>query len=428
VSGCPPRVKLLTLVAQGEDVPHLQECEDCREFVAGAAAAVGAFDDLSEVEETTRRLVDSLLAEMPPHRWTASFLKEHNLCHSVVVRDLLRRADDLYGSDPRHALNLTSAALSICDAMGANGSAPSAELRFEVLKSHAWLLRRYGMHDDALTALARAACVADETNASELYRGIVSVSIAIVYSEPDVARFDEAIHLAEAAGAVFDVCGDQRRAAVARHTKAYALVVMNRFEAAVPLLTDVLAAIGDTDLPNRDAALAHALLAFCLLNIQCFGEALDHARIAEHIHTECGDTVDAARAAHVAAGALAAMGYIDDAREEFARTAEVVFQAGLFDVWCLLRLDYIAAALEADAAADIRSEVEAVARVSMTMGTSGSTRRRQFAAQAMDYLRRLAIRDAVTVDVVSHVRAFIRRNAAQQPTRFSPPPGSGFVM
>lgn len=428
MSACPPRVKLLALITAGEHVPHLAECDDCAMFVAAATEAVTAFRDRSELEAAVTSMIDDILAETPRHRWGVAIFASRILHRSAVIRDLLRRADEQCGANPRAALEFTSTALAISDAMAANGHAPAPELRFEILKEHSSLLRETGSLDAALSVLGRAWAVANETNNREVYRATLSLCAAIIYAEPDIANFDEAISLAEAAAAVLDICGDQRRAMIARHTKAYALVVMNRFEAATPLLRGVVAEVADAGGSPRDAALAHSLLAMSLVELGSYGEALDHARIAEHLHAERGDTVDAARAAHFTARALAGIGHFAEVREEFTRTADIVFQAGLIDVWCLLRLDYIAAALADDESADVRADAEAVARVAMTMATKDANQRRRFIAEACEYLRRIAIRDALTFEVADHVRSYVQRNLSRKPVKFAPPPGASFVM
>jgi tetratricopeptide (TPR) repeat protein len=428
VSDCPPRVKLLALVDAGEYVPHLAECEDCAEFVAAAMEAVSAFRDRSELEAAVASMIDDLLAETPSHRWGVTIFASRTLHRSVVIRDLLRRADEQCGSDPRAAREFTGTALEISDAMERSGHAPAPELRFEVLKAHSSILRELGSLDEAISVLARAWSVADETEQRVVYRATLSLCAAIIYAEPDIANFDEAISLAESAAAVLDVSGDQRRALIARHTKAYALVVQNRFDAAVPLLASVVEEVVEAGGTSHDAAMAHALLAMCLVRLGSYGEAIDHARIAEHLHMERGETVDAARAAHFAARALAGMGHFAEVREEFTRTADIVFRADLFDVWCLLRLDYIAAALAHDESADVRTDAEGVARVAMTVGTKQSTQRRRFAAEACEYLRRVAIRDALTFEIADYVRTYVARNLVQKPAKFIPPPGAEFVM
>jgi len=430
MSECPHPAKLLQLISGGEYVPHLRECAKCRAFVDAATEAVDAFNDTSELEAAVRAEIDALFADAPEHRWGLMFLDSRNthLHRSVVVRDLLLRAEKLSGSKPRQALNISSAAISVCDAMTAVDRPPAPELRFEALKLHSSLLRDVGMLDEALSVLGRAWTVADATEHREQYRATLSLCAAIIYVEPDLAKFDEAINLAESAAAVLDVCGDQRRAVIARHTKAYALAVRDRFEAAVPLLRGVVEEILEAGGTTHDAAMAHALLAWCYVQLGRFGEALDHARIAEHLHSERGETIDAARAAHVAARAIAGMGRFDDVRDEFTRAADVVFRAERFDVWCVLRLDYIAAALAADECADVRADAEGVARVAMTVGTTDSTLRRRFAAEACDCLRRVATRDALTYEIAEYVRKFIERNAKQRPVKFTPPPGAEFLM
>jgi tetratricopeptide (TPR) repeat protein len=428
VSECPLRVKLLQLLSDGEHVPHLRTCAECRHFAERALETLETFRDRSALEAAIRDHIDALIADVPPHRFGVTIFAERTLHRSVVVRDLLRRADEIGGSRPRDALEFSDTAVAICEAMVKGGQPPAPELRFEALKAHSSLLRELGAHNLALDILGRAWTVADETEEREVYRAILALCTAIIYAEPDVANFDEAINLADAAAAVLDVSGDQRRALIARHTKAYALTVQNRFEAAVPLLSGVVAEIAEAGGSSRDAAFAHSLLAMCLVELGFHGEALDHARVAEHLHTECGDTVDAARAAHFVARAIAGMGRFADVREEFTRSADIVFQAGLFDVWCLLRLDYIAAALADDEAADVRADAEGVARVAMTIAAKDSTQRRRFIAEACEYLRRGALRDTLTFDAAEYVRVLVTRSLKRKPARFIPPSGGAFLM
>src|SRR5207248_986578 len=146
--------------------------------------------------------------------------------------------------------------------------------RFQALKTHSSLLRELGAHNAALDVLGRAWTVADETDEREVYRAILALCTAIIYAEPDVANFDEAISLAHAAAAVLDVSGDQRRAVLARHTKAYAYAAMNRYDAAVSPLRGVVEEIADAGGSSHDAALAHALLAMCLVRLGSYGEGL----------------------------------------------------------------------------------------------------------------------------------------------------------
>jgi len=425
---CPPRVKLLALIADGESVPHLETCEDCAEFVAAAMEVLTAFDDRSDMERAIAAGIDAILEDTAPHRWISVLVNSPDMHHSVILRDLLRRSDEWYGRDPRAGLDLTTAAVAICDAMTARGSAPAQDLVFEVLKEHSILLRQMNKLNDAQKFLGRARAAAARTTEPELHQAIVSLCAAITYAEPDLARFDDAFELAESASTAFDRHGDRRRTLLAWHTKAYVLVVTNRFDAAVPLLRNVIAEILDAGGTRRDYARAHGLLALCLVNLGSYAEAIDHARMAEQTHSDCGDTVDAARAAHYTALALAGMGRFAEVSAEFGRTAEIVFTSGMLDVWCLMRLDFVASALADDEGADVRAHVESVARVCMTVAMRGPTQRQQYAAEALDYLRRLAARDVVTSDIVNHVRAFMVRNASHRPARFTPLPGTAFVM
>jgi tetratricopeptide (TPR) repeat protein len=394
-SPCPPRVKLLALIAAGEYVPHLEMCEDCAAFVAAATEAVSAFNDRRELEVAVALQVDAVLAEKPARHWSSVIAAAPDLRRSVVVRDLLRRADDAFGSDARLTLDLTMAAVAVCDAMVASGNPPSMDLQFLALKEHSTALYRMGDLNQAISVINRAWPIATRTGESQRDRAILSLCAAILYSQPDIARFDDAIELAETAASVLDICGDERRANLARQTKAQILMVLNRYTDALPLLRTITFDLDEATGESRDSATAYALLALCL--------------------------------AHVRARAVAGIGRFAEVRAEFHRAAAVIFAAKHFDVWLEMRLDYVAAALADDASADVRAELESVVHVCATLSATESTQRRIFAAEATDYLRQLAVRDALTCEAAKNVRAFIARNSSRPPVKFVRPPGL-FIM
>lgn len=424
---CPPRVKLLALLATGEYVPHLEVCEECAAFAAAASEAVTVFSDRNEVERAVAAQIDAILAETLPRHLCSAIVAAPDLRRSVVIRDLLRRADEMYGSNSRLALDLTTAAVMVCDAMVASGQPPSMDLRFTTLKEHSIALHRMGNPGESLSVINRAWPIAMQTSEPQRDRAILSLCGAIVYAEPDIGKFEEAIELAETAAAVLDVYGDERRAIIARQTKAYVLLVTNRFDAALPLLWSITLDLDAAAGESRDAAIAHAQLALCLVGVGAYDDAVEHASMAESLHLSRAGITDAARVAHVRARAVAALGRFSEVRAEFNRTADIVFEAKLFDVWSIMRLEYVAAALADDASADVRVELESVVRVCMTLSARESTERQRYAAEALDHLRQLAIRDALTFEAADHVRAFVARNASRPPVRFVAPPGA-FLM
>lgn len=418
---------LLALISDGEHVPHLDVCEECAAFVAAATEAVTAFADRGEVERAVEASIDAVLAGNPSRHWCSVVPSSPELRRSVVIRDLLRRADAFYGSDSRLALDLTTAAVSVCDVMTAHGHAPSMELQFMALKEHSIALQRMGRLDEAIIVIGRAWSVAARTEEPQRDRAVLSLCTAIIYAEPDIAKFEEAIEFAETAASVLDIYGDERRAIIARQTKAYVLLVMNRFAEALPLLSSVTADLDEATGESPDAARAHTQLAECLVGVGLYDEAVEHASTAQRLHLTSAGTVDAARAAHIRALAIAALGRFAEVRSEFTRVADIVFEAKLFSTWAMMRLDYVAAALADDESADVRGELESVMRVCMTLNARESTQRQAFAAEALDYLRQLAIRDALTCEAVDRVRAFVMRNASQPPIKFARPPGA-FLM
>ena len=425
---CPPRIKLLNLVVAGEYVPHLDTCEECAAFIHAATDVVKAFADRGEAERAVAEHIDAMLWNTLPRHWSAVIAQSPELHRSLVVRDLIRRSDELYGTNSRLALSFTTAAVTTCEAMVVRGFPPSPDLHFSAMKKHALALNRAGDCQQALLILKETWPIAWRTSESQRDRAILSVCTAIVYAEPDIARFAEAIELAETATAVLKAYGDERGVLIARQTKGWVLMADRRFAEALPILRMVSLDLGYAAHDSRDAAIAYAQLAECLVNLGLHEEAIDHASEAERIQLSIDGVADAARAAHIRALAVAALGRFDEARPEFARTADILFAGQFFDTWIEFRLDFVAAALAADPGADVHADVELVLRVCQTLSAKESTQRQTFAAEAMDYLRQLAIRDALTLEAVDRVRIYIARNRSRPPVKFAWPSGGAFAM
>ena len=424
---CPSPEELLARVIAGEDVPHLAECEDCAWYVAAVYRAGEVFNgSCEELYRAVAELVDEALEDVPSKEWAAELVGEWGSYNSLVIAELLRRADRAY-ENPSIAVDLTLAAVALCEARAKAGTPPPAQLRFDALKEHATALRAANDLNGSLDALARASAVASELENREELDAVVALCTALTYSEADLGKFDEAIALAERAEGVLELCGDRRRALMARQAKGYALLAMQRHAAALAIALPV-AQEYDATHATFDAATAHHMVATCYVELGTYDEALGHALISQCGFEQFGNGVTAARASHVAARAMAGLGRFEEARALFAQTAEVIFAARHLDVWALMRLDYIAAALHHDAAADVRVEVEGVAMVCLTLGDENSTLRRRYAAEALEYLRRLALRDAMTVEAADYVRDFVVLNASRPPVRFTPPHPGEFLM
>jgi tetratricopeptide (TPR) repeat protein len=424
---CPSPEELLARVIAGEDVPHLDECEDCAWYVAAVYRAGEVFNgSCEELQRAVAELVDEALEGVPSKQWAAELVGEWGSYNSLVIAELLRRADRAY-ENPSIAVDLTSAAVALCEARVKAGTPPPAQVRFDALKEHATALRAANDLNGSLEALVRASAVASELENREQLDAVVALCTALTYSEADLGKFDEAIALAERAEGVLELCGDRRRALMARQTKGYALVAMQRYAAALAIALPV-AQEYDATRATFDAAAAHHMVATCYVELGTHDEALGHALIALCGFEQSGNAVTAARASHVVARAMAGLGRFEEARAQFEETAAIVFGAGLYDVWVLNRLDYVAAALHHDPAADVRGDVEAVAVACLMLGRENSTMRRRYAAEALDYLRQLAKRDALTVEAADYVRDFVSLNAARPPVRFTPPSFGEFVM
>jgi tetratricopeptide (TPR) repeat protein len=424
---CPAPEDLLARVIAGEDVPHLAECEECASYVEVVYHAAEVFNgSTDEVDREVAELIDEALGDVPPAEWAAELVRGREFHHSLIIAELLRRADRAY-ENPSIAVHITSAAVQLCETMEKAGTPPPAQLRFDTWKERSIALRAAGDLNESLDALARAWAVTHELENREQLHAVLSLCTALTYSEPDIGKFDEAIALAESAEAVLERCGDPRRTLMARQAKAHALACKWQFAEALAVvlpLAQEYEALGAT----FDAANAHHLIAHCYTELGTFDEALGHALVAQCGYETMSNAVAVARVSHVSARAIAGLGRFEEARAQFEDSAEIVFAAGLYDVWVLDRLDYVAAALHHDPGADVRGDVEAVAVVCLMLGREDSTMRRRYAAEALDYLRRLAKRDALTPEAADYVRDFVSSNTNRPPVRFRPPSADEFVM
>jgi tetratricopeptide (TPR) repeat protein len=410
-----------------EDMAHLDECDDCADYLDNFLNFVDVFGGrMDQFDLAIQELIDEELGDVPPERWAAEMSGNPEFRNSIIVEELQRRAIAAR-ENPSVGLDLTAAAMAICEAMESEGEPPRAQLYFDVLKERAMMLRAANELDAAIETLSRASAKASELENREELDAVVWLCTALTYGEPDKGQFDEAIALAEQARIVFEQCGDQRRALMSRQTKAHALQGMLKFEEALDValpLARAYEAIG----AKYEAATAHHLIAHCYAALGTYDEAIGHALIAETGYEPTGNAVLIARASHVVARAIAGLGRFDEARTRFEEAAEIVWSAGLYDVWVLDKLDYVAAALHQDPFADVRGDVEAIARVCFMLGRENSTMRRHYAVEALDYLRQLSKRDELTPQAADYVRDFVARNSSQPPVRFRRPPSDELVM
>ena len=185
---CPSPEELLARVIAGEDVPHLAECEDCAWYIAAVYRAGEVFNgSCEELYRAVAELVDEALEDVPSKEWAAELVGEWGSYNSLVIAELLRRADRAY-ENPSIAVDLTSAAVALCEARAKAGTPPPAQLRFDALKEHAIALRAANDLNGSLDALVRASAVASELENREELDAVVALCTALTYSEADLGK------------------------------------------------------------------------------------------------------------------------------------------------------------------------------------------------------------------------------------------------
>src|ERR1043165_6314627 len=125
--------------------------------------------------------------------------------NSIIVEELQRRAIAAR-ENPSVGLDLTAAAMAICEAMESEGEPPRAQLYFDVLKERAMMLRAANELDAAIETLSRASAKASGLENREELDAVVWLCTALTLSEADKGQFDEAIALAGSAEEVFERC------------------------------------------------------------------------------------------------------------------------------------------------------------------------------------------------------------------------------
>jgi tetratricopeptide (TPR) repeat protein len=233
---CPSRAELLKLLMSDDDIPHLEECDECAGYAEEHFTIDEAFGGrMDQFRLAVQELIDEKFEDVPPKEWAVELTRDREFHHAFIIDELQRRAIAAR-ENPSVGLDLTAAAVAICEAMEKEGEPPRAQLFFDVLKERAMALRAANELDAALDALARASAKASELENREQLDAVVWLCTALTYAEADLGKFDEAIALAESAEDVFERWGDRRRAIIARQTKAHALACMSRFAEALAIM------------------------------------------------------------------------------------------------------------------------------------------------------------------------------------------------
>ena len=398
---------------------------DRRRHITRLAAELARFASDEAVPADFERWTEERLATAPMHRWPLIVAADSRFHHRVIARHLSRRAMAVLAPEGkiREALRMAETASTILDILAAADpdDVGLAIMRAETLIDRATYLSWLAAYGTALDLIEQAEMLIATILIpdAELVRARLLFARAIVYSDPDICRYDDALALLNRAGDAFRLLEQPARRLAVERVRAAVLMALGQLEAARDLLFDLLIPTEAAD-PHDHARLMHEI-AMCAMLRGNATEALHFGLLARAALMRFGNNPsEIGRADWTIGRTLEIAGDYEGAANALNRAAETFAHADLLDLWVRVRLDLVHVALIRDADADVRILCESIAATSIALDRRDANRRRQCTAEALDYLRRVAMRREVTADTVGFVRAYLDEIAIRPARRFIP--------
>lgn len=404
-------------IVAAEVAEHVRDCSDCSAVVE-ILQQLEALDMINEVDRYLNdvgTLLDDF--ESTPREGWPELLADAAYQRADLARRLLARGLDARWRDAALAIDLTRAAATIAEALRSD-AADLADLRFDSWKYHSALLRESGRYEDCRGALVRAEEAADHTTDVELARASILLSRALLAIEPDVWEPEEARASLDLVEPIY-LRRDTDRWRHARDVRAH-LLCRAGDSTCVALFEEVLAGTSDRARDAYNDSLANLIVA----RVE-FGDAspdIDEylARIEAHDRTR-NATALLARDEWLR-GRLDALRQRHEPAVERFRNAIAQYRGiGNDDAAVRVGIDAVASLIvieEYDEATELCRELAAW---SAHLDEHEPSRRRALTAEVTHYLRELAQRSILTVDVVAEVRRYVHKITNQRPFPFVPP-------
>jgi tetratricopeptide (TPR) repeat protein len=371
------------------------------------------------------RWTEERLATTPPDRWPMIALTDSRFHHRLIARYLSRRAMALFVPEGkiREALKISETASTILDILviGEPDDAALTIMRAETYVDQATYLTWLAQYGGALDTieLAEMLLATILTPDADLIRARLLLARASIYSDPDICRYDDALALLNRAEEAFRWMEEHARHLAAERVRANVLIALGQLETARELLFGLLQ---PTEAANahEHARLMHDI-GVCAERMGNATEALQFSLTARAALMRFGDNpAEIGRVDWTIGRALEIAGDYEGAAGALNRAAEAFSHADLLDLWVRARLDFVHVALTRDPDADMRIICESIAATSIALDQKDANRRRHATAEALDYLRRVAIRRELTADTVAYVRAYLDEIAIRPARRFIP--------
>lgn len=392
---------------------HLVRCRACdrRLSLVRRVAAAGG-DEIVDAVGEVRALITRLLTT-PRHRWWRT-LQAPEYHRPDVVQRLATLADATGLSDRALSVALIDAATRLVTSLSDDVQG-IGDLRFETWKLASALFREAGRYEDTERALERAARASLGTSDPGTADAYVLFYRALLFSEPDVWRPDEAGELLDGAEPVFGRSEIRRQALLT--ARATLLYRQGDFRGALALYQAIFVATPEEDHKGRLNHLSNVLmtrvdlgeadeevqqqLIFLIEENAALGRAVQVARARWFLGRALRPWGEFGASASLLRAAMADIGDSDSAVRIGLDLMETLLLDERHDAALLLARN-----LAADAAALDKRE---------------PTRRRTLTAEVLAYAREAAQRGTLTADLVTDLSRYIDRINRQRATDFIPP-------
>lgn len=381
-----------------------------RQFIVN----VTAFAERARAEEEhAAALCDEILSG-PSSWWRQKLWKCEGATTAGMVKQLLERMRTTLERSPANALQITSLAIEIANALDitAYPCDYAIQLRAQAHRDHAYVLSFMGRYPEALEFADRSKRLFDQVPLPEYDLARLALVRASILQCTD--KREEAAELTRQAGNTFQRFGDRVRYVNARITEGSVRYTQGAVEEALAIWQSVEL---DPALDEVGAVRVAHNIALCLSDLQRHASAIEYFQRCivqfEMLEMETERT----RSRWRLASALVAAGKSQDAIPSLRRTWKEFEQLEMIGEAGLVALELAEALLACDGA----DEVPSICRDLIAQFTRfGMTAR---AITALSFLREAVAIGQASPGLVRHVHTFLRELPREQPRLFAPPPG-----
>lgn len=377
-------------------------------------ANVAAFAERIRHEDAEAVAICDDVLTGPAAWWPQRLRKAGDAYTAGVVKQLLERMIQTVESSPANALQMTSMAMGIANALDVSAYPCDyvIKLRAQALREHAQVLWLMGRYPEALDCVDRSRRLFLQTPLPEYDLARVAIVKSAILQNVD--RTEEAAALAREAGDTFLRFGDRVRHVNARITEGSVMYNAGAVERALEIWRSVE---NDPGLNEVSAVRIAHNIGLCLVDLGRPLEAIDHLVRCIADFEMLGLETERARSRWTLTHALVVAGKHEEAIPALRQTWREFEQLELIADAGLVALELAEVLL----AIGQPEEVPAICRdviAQFTRSGMGSP-----AVTALSFLREAVALGQASTSLIRHVHAFLRELPAEQPRLYAPPPG-----